>query len=57
MFRRRDKGDLSGHKLDGLKRRLRAALERGTQQQCSRTANTGIHLTINKIAAGLRNTR
>ena len=41
MFRRHDKGQLSGHKLDGLKRRMRAALEHGAQQQqCSRTANT-----------------
>lgn len=41
MFRRRDKAQLDGHKLDGLKRRIRAALERGAQQdQCSRTANT-----------------
>ena len=41
MFRRRDKGQLSGHKLDGPKRRMRAALEHGAQQQqCSRTANT-----------------
>ena len=41
MFRRRDKGQLAGEKLDGLKRRIRAALERGAQQDlCSRTANT-----------------
>jgi transposase len=41
MFRRRDKGELAGAKLDGLKRRMRAALEQGAQQQqCSRTANT-----------------
>lgn len=41
MFRRRDKGLLAGHSLDGLKRRIRAALERGAQQAlCSRTANT-----------------
>ena len=41
MFRRRDGGQLTGEKLDGLKRRMRAALERGAQQQqCSRTANT-----------------
>ena len=41
MFRRRDKGQLSGQGLDGLKRRIRATLERGAQQtQCSRTANT-----------------
>jgi transposase len=41
MFRTRDKGELVGAKLDGLKRRIRAALEHGTQQQqCSRTANT-----------------
>ena len=41
MFRRRDAGQLTGEKLNGLKRRMRAALERGAQrQQCSRTANT-----------------
>jgi transposase len=41
MFRKRDKGLLEGPVLDGLQRRLRAALERGIQQQhCSRTANT-----------------
>lgn len=41
MFRRRDSGQLTGEKLDGLKRRMRAALERGAQQQqCSRTAKT-----------------
>ena len=45
MFRRRDKGELSGAKLEGLKRRMRAALERGAQQQpCSRTANTCANL-------------
>jgi len=33
MFRRRDGGQLTGEKLDGLKRRMRAALERGAQQQ------------------------
>ena len=45
MFRRRDKGQLIGHKLDGLKRRMRAALEHGAQQQqCSRTANTCINI-------------
>ena len=41
MFRRREGGQLTGEKLDGLKRRVRAALERGAQQKpCSRTANT-----------------
>jgi transposase len=41
MFRRRGKGQLSGDKLDALKRRMRATLELGAQQQqCSRTANT-----------------
>ena len=41
MFRWRDKGLLAGNKLDGLKRRVRQALERGAQQgQCSRTAKT-----------------
>jgi len=41
MFRRRDKGQLAGEKLEGLKRRIQSALERGaSQQQCSRTANT-----------------
>ena len=41
MFRRRDKGELVGARLDGLKRRMQAALEQGArQQQCSRTANT-----------------
>ena len=41
MFRWRDKGQLSGDKLEGLQRRVRAALERGTQQQlCPRTAKT-----------------
>lgn len=41
MFRWRDKGVLAGSKLDGLKRRVRLALERGAQQgQCSRTAKT-----------------
>jgi len=41
MFRWRDKGQLAGDRLDGLKRRMRAALELGAQQQqCSRTANT-----------------
>jgi transposase len=41
MFRRRDKGQLVGEKLDGLKRRFRAALERGERQsECTRTANT-----------------
>jgi len=41
MFRRRQRGPLQGHGLDGLQQRMRAALERGTQQlQCTRTANT-----------------
>ena len=41
MFRWREKGQLAGRKLDGLKRRVRQALERGAQQgQCSRTAKT-----------------
>jgi transposase len=41
MFRKRDKRQLHGLVLDGLKRRARAALERGAQQnQCTRTANT-----------------
>jgi len=41
MFRQRDKGQLAGETLDGLQRRIRAALERGAQhEQCSRTANT-----------------
>ena len=41
MFRKRDKGQLSGRTLDGLQRRIRMALERGAQQvRCSRTANT-----------------
>jgi transposase len=41
MFRKRDKGLLAGAVLDGLQRRLLAALQRGAQQdRCSRTANT-----------------
>ena len=41
MFRWRDKGRLGGDKLEGLQRRVRATLERGTQQQlCPRTAKT-----------------
>lgn len=41
MFRWRDKGRLSGNKLEGLQRRVRAALERGIGQQlCPRTAKT-----------------
>lgn len=41
MFRKRDKGQLSGQTLDGLQRRIRETLERGEQQaRCSRTANT-----------------
>ena len=41
MFRKRDKKQLGGAVLDGLKRRLQATLQRGIQQgQCSRTANT-----------------
>ncbi len=41
MFRWRDKGLLMGDKLEALKRRIHAALERGAQQgQCTRTAKT-----------------
>jgi transposase len=41
MFRLRGKGQLGGDKLEGLKRRTRAALEPGAQQtQCGRRANT-----------------
>ena len=41
MFRKRDKGLLEGAVLDGLQRRLLAALKHGAQQdRCSRTANT-----------------
>jgi transposase len=41
MFRKRDKGLLAGAVLDGLQRRLLAALQRGVQQdRCSRTSNT-----------------
>jgi transposase len=41
MFRKRDKGALLGQALDGLKRRIRMALERGAQQdECSRTGKT-----------------
>ncbi len=41
MFRRREKNQMAGNKLEGLQRRMRAALVRGVQQgQCSRTANT-----------------
>ena len=41
MFRKRDKGQLSGKRLDGLQRRIRQTLERGAAQACcSRTANT-----------------
>lgn len=41
MFRRRDKGELAGEKLDGLRLRMHVALQRGAQQQqSSRTANT-----------------
>ena len=41
MFRKRDKGQLSGTTLEGLQRRIRMALQRGAQQaRCSRTANT-----------------
>ena len=41
MFRKRDKGQLSGKGLDGLQRRIRQTLERGAAQPCcSRTANT-----------------
>lgn len=41
MFRKREKDQLSGTVLNGLQRRTRAALERGSSQsQCTRTANT-----------------
>ena len=41
MFRWRDSDRLAGTRLDGLKRRMRDAFERGAQQtQCKRTANT-----------------
>jgi transposase len=41
MFRRRDKGELTGQRLDAVKRRIRAALEHGARQErCTRTANT-----------------
>lgn len=41
MFRRREQSRLHGKGLDGLQRRLRAALQRGADQvQCSRTAKT-----------------
>jgi transposase len=41
MFRWRDKGLLVGDKLKGLKRRIRATLERGARQGlCTRTAKT-----------------
>ena len=41
MFRKRDKDQLKGDSLEGLKRRVQRALELGVQQkQCSRTANT-----------------
>ena len=41
MFRKRDKGLLTGAVLDGLKRRLLTALQCGVQQdRCSRTSNT-----------------
>jgi transposase len=41
MFRRRDKGQLVGEKLEDLKRRIRTALERGERQsECTRTAKT-----------------
>lgn len=41
MFRKRDRLQLGGSVLDGLKRRTQAALERGAlQNQCTRTANT-----------------
>jgi transposase len=41
MFRRREKNQMAGHILEGLQRRMRAALERGVQQgRCSCTANT-----------------
>ena len=41
MFRWRESGRLAGARLDGLKRRMYEAFERGAQQtQCTRTANT-----------------
>jgi transposase len=41
MFRKRDKKQLDGAVLEGLQRRVHAALQRGIQQdRCSRTANT-----------------
>lgn len=41
MLRKRDKGQLQGQTLEGLQRRVRAALQRGSQQaQCSRTTKT-----------------
>ena len=41
MFRRREQDRLHGQGLEGLRRRVRAALEQGAQQtQCSRTAKT-----------------
>jgi transposase len=41
MFRKRDRGQLSGALLDALKRRVWATLQRGAQQErCTRTANT-----------------
>ena len=41
MFRWRERGLLAGHRLQGLQRRIQAALQRGSQQlHCTRTANT-----------------
>jgi transposase len=41
MFRRREKNQMTGNKLEGLQRRMRATLVLGVEQgQCSRTANT-----------------
>ena len=41
MFRKRQKGQLAGPRLEGLKGRIHGALEQGVQQQeCSRTAKT-----------------
>ncbi len=41
MFRKREKAQLNGGTLEGLKRRMRMTLQRGAEQdQCSRTANT-----------------
>ena len=41
MFRWRERGVLAGQRLQGLQRRIQAALQRGNQQpHCTRTANT-----------------